>query len=136
MKLYLITLNKPTLDEKLNHVITVLGKKKYISTYLYRYITVLHLDHFNKWCENKNLDPSLMATTVEYVNTCWYEELDDYAVVVRKLNKNELLSVFRSLLVCVPVGGEWEYETELDAYVSANEQVPNETNENKNLESE
>ena len=104
MKLYLITLNKPTLDEKLNHVITVLGKKKYISTYLYRYITILHLDHFNRWCENKNLDPSLMATTIEYVNTYRYDELDDYVVVVRNLNKNELLSVFRSLLVCVPVG--------------------------------
>lgn len=116
MTLWLITKNCPTMEEQLENVITILPNKKYIGNYIYRHITTTHLSHYTKWCENHNMDSSLMTTVVNYVNTCWGDCLDDYAVVKQRFNPTEMARTLRMLAYSLPVGGEWETQDEMTNY--------------------
>lgn len=116
MKLWFITKNLPTLEEKLSNVITVLPKKKYAGNYIYRHITATHLSHYLRWCENHNMDSNLMESVAEYVNTVWYDLLNDYALVKQNYSVNEVARALRMLSYSFPVDGEWETEDEMTNY--------------------
>lgn len=130
MKLWLITKNLPTMEEKLSNVITVLPKKKYAANYIYRHITTTHSSHYVRWCENHNMDNTLMSSVVDYVNTCWYDSLDDYALVKQNYDVDNVSRLLRMLSYSLPVGGEWETDDELTNYCEF-VQAYNEVNSSK-----
>lgn len=126
------------MEEKLANVITILPKKKFASDYIYRHIATTHTSHYVRWCENHNMDSSLMSTVVTYVNTCWYESLGDYALVYQHYNVNDVARALRMFSYSLPVSGEWETEDEMQNYCefvqafTDVEEKLNATNENNN----
>ena len=121
MTLYLVTKNMPTIEECLCNVITVLPKEKYALPYIYGHITRTKQDHYTNWCALHNMDENLTSTVREYVNTCWYDEITNYAVVKERYNKENIAKMLRMLSCSLPVGGEWEFEDEVENYIEFQE---------------
>ena len=110
IKLYAITENYQTLNDCLNHIITVVVNRKQVEEYLYTRIFLENSTHFKSWCELQEKDAKDKNVFYEYL-VKRYGNNDPYAkfrIIKLRYTKNMLCSLLRMLSNATPVGASYE----------------------------
>lgn len=110
IKLYAITENYQTLNDCLNHIITIVANKKQVEEYLYTRIFLENSTHFISWCELQGKDGKDKNVFYEYLVKRYGGE-DPYAqfkIIPVRYTKNMLCSLLRMLSNATPVGASYE----------------------------
>lgn len=110
MKFYLVAFNKGVPEENL---LSIVKNKEQAKTYIILHLLNRHKEHFDTWCELHNEDKNSFEVKNKYVLQVWYEELDEYVVLFKKFNRDEMMHCLRILAGAIPVGGYWENEDEI-----------------------
>ncbi len=119
VKLFFVTKNKPTTDECLDNVYTIVKNKSDAREYINKVIFSEHKNHFNLWCELHNKNCNDLQTFYDYIETRYdYESnpYNDFKVITLKYDIKDLCSILRILSYFKPVGASYETQNEVDAY--------------------
>lgn len=110
IKLYAITENHSTVDECLNHIITIVASRRQVEEYLYTRIFLENSQHFLSWCDFQEKDAKDKNVFYEYLIKRYGGE-DPYAqfkIIPVRYTKNMLCSLLRMLSNAIPVGASFE----------------------------
>ena len=102
------------LDQKQNNkILTITATKKEAIEFGYRFLKVKHYDHYNRWCELKNLNPDSDNAWARYfMNVLTMEEKIQYAVAKRIYELNNVAAIMRMFAGCFPLGCSFDTPTE------------------------
>lgn len=128
VKLYAVTSNKPTFEECLNNMITIVKNVKQADEYIYNMIFIENSQHFTMWCELHEKDAKDKKVFYDYLMKVYPDEspFTKYLIIPLKYTKDNLCALLRMLSGSVPVGASYETVQEQEAFLTRVAQNVNE----------
>lgn len=98
-----------------NAFLTIVCDKKDAIEFILKLLKLEKLNHFQAWCNLRNLDPSSDAAWSLYFNTCVPKE-DKMKYVIRKIyyKLNDVGAILRMFGGCSPLGCKFDTPQEYD----------------------
>lgn len=102
-----------------NRFLTVAKNKNQVYEYLTKLLQLEHKEHFDMWCDLRELDNENYGNWLQYYETVISEaEKSKFKIVKLKYSLDAMLSVLRMFSRCLPLGCSFETPIEHE-YISS-----------------
>lgn len=96
-----------------NKFLTLSDNRSDIVEYLMIFMQLKHKDHFESWCEIRELDKADVNNWFTYYNDCVdIEEKFDFQLLKVKYTVKDIMVIMRMFGNCFPIGCSFEKEAE------------------------
>lgn len=124
IKLYIVS--KASLDaskeEFDKNIVTILSNKKHFREFAFNKCIQEHSNHYNRWRELKELEDN-MTNRLVYLRDCvdFNKYLNQFVVRTQIYTQDDIASIFRLTMNCIPTLSSYETEQEYKAWQQIDE---------------
>jgi len=99
--------------------LTIAKDKDSVYEYAMMFLKLTYQDHYERWCQIKQLDKDDYETWMMYYNECIDEkEKENLQILKVKYDLDNILAILRMFGKCVPLGCSFETQAERDYFRS------------------